>query len=483
MSIKSISINVGKALQVNALFMMLSVGVSLIYGMDSGFTPLLISGLITMIFGSFPLIFGKKAPQNSLQDGFITIVLSWFLSFIFGMLPYVLWGGEFTLMNAWFESVSGYTTTGSTILTNIEGLPKSLLFWRSSTHFIGGLGVIIFLLLILPDASPFKLKLSHLELSAITKDGYRYKSSKTVRVITSVYLGLTAVGILSLWLAGMDIFDAVNHSFSAVATGGFSTKNTSIMYYDSTAIDIVLMILMTLSAMHFGLIYAAFATRSIKPMGQSINRYYLCVILVLSVLVTISLMGRGGYESLGKAAVASSFQVISFITTTGFGQSDNAAWPVLANTLLLFAAFHCGCSGSTTGGIKADRMFIAFKAIGGEFKKRLAPSSIFRTKIGSSAVPEETVSSVFLYIVLYISILFLSFVAVLFTGVEIGEAFSGVLASIGNVGPGIGSLGTMGNYAAQPEAAKFIYTLDMFMGRLEIFPILIVISLLFKKER
>lgn len=483
MSIKSISINVGKALQVNALFMMLSVGVSLIYGMDSGFTPLLISGLITMIFGSFPLIFGKKAPQNSLQDGFITIVLSWFLSFIFGMLPYVLWGGEFTLMNAWFESVSGYTTTGSTILTNIEGLPKSLLFWRSSTHFIGGLGVIIFLLLILPDASPFKLKLSHLELSAITKDGYRYKSSKTVRVITSVYLGLTAVGILSLWLAGMDIFDAVNHSFSAVATGGFSTKNTSIMYYDSTAIDIVLMILMTLSAMHFGLIYAAFATRSIKPMGQSINRYYLCVILVLSVLVTISLMGRGGYESLGKAAVASSFQVISFITTTGFGQSDNAAWPVLANTLLLFAAFHCGCSGSTTGGIKADRMFIAFKAIGGEFKKRLAPSSIFRTKIGSSAVPEETVSSVFLYIVLYISILFLSFVAVLFTGVEIGEAFSGVLASIGNVGPGIGSLGTMGNYAAQPEAAKFIYTLDMFMGRLEIFPILIVISLIFKKER
>ena len=483
MSIKSISINVGKALQVNALFMMLSVGVSLIYGMDSGFTPLLISGLITMIFGSFPLIFGKKAPQNSLQDGFITIVLSWFLSFIFGMLPYVLWGGELTLMNAWFESVSGYTTTGSTILTNIEGLPKSLLFWRSSTHFIGGLGVIIFLLLILPDASPFKLKLSHLELSAITKDGYRYKSSKTVRVITSVYLGLTAVGILSLWLAGMDIFDAVNHSFSAVATGGFSTKNTSIMYYDSTAIDIVLMILMTLSAMHFGLIYAVFATRSIKPMGQSINRYYLCVILVLSVLVTISLMGRGGYESLGKAAVASSFQVISFITTTGFGQSDNAAWPVLANTLLLFAAFHCGCSGSTTGGIKADRMFIAFKAIGGEFKKRLAPSSIFRTKIGSSAVPEETVSSVFLYIVLYISILFLSFVAVLFTGVEIGEAFSGVLASIGNVGPGIGSLGTMGNYAAQPEAAKFIYTLDMFMGRLEIFPILIVISLIFKKER
>ena len=162
MSIKNISVNVGKALLINALFMLISVIVSAAYGFDSGFVPLLISCILTFLIGAFPMIFYKRSPQDSLQDGYTTIVLAWFLSFIFGMLPYIMWGGEFTIMNAWFESVSGYTTTGSTILTDIEALPKSLLFWRSSTHFIGGLGVIIFLLLILPDSSPFKLKLTHL---------------------------------------------------------------------------------------------------------------------------------------------------------------------------------------------------------------------------------------------------------------------------------------------------------------------------------
>ena len=272
MNIKAISLDIGKALQVNALFMLFALIVSVLYGMDSGFTPLLISFLITVIAGSFPMIFIKDAQQDTLQDGFITIVLSWLLSFIFGMLPYVLWGGEFTLMNAWFESVSGYTTTGSTILTDIEALPASLLFWRSSTHFIGGLGVIIFLLLILPDTSSFKFKLSHLELSSIAKEGYRYKSGKTVRVIVTVYIVLTIAETLCLWAAGMTLFDAVNHAFSTVATGGFSTRNLSIMYYDSNAINIILMVFMTLSAMHFGVIYSVFATRSLRPLKPPVTR-------------------------------------------------------------------------------------------------------------------------------------------------------------------------------------------------------------------
>ena len=176
MSIKAITTNIGKALLINALFMLISIGVSIVYGFDSAFTPLLISFLVTFITGIFPFIFVKDAPATSMQAGFLTIVISWLLSFIFGMLPYVLWGGEFTLMNAWFESVSGYTTTGSTILTDIEALPKSLLFWRSSTHFIGGLGVIIFLLMIIPDSSPAKLRLTHLELSTLSKEGYKYSS-------------------------------------------------------------------------------------------------------------------------------------------------------------------------------------------------------------------------------------------------------------------------------------------------------------------
>ena len=221
MNVKAISLNVGKALLVSALFMFLSIIVSIIEGYDSAFTPLLISFIITLLVGAFPFIFVKKNEALSLNDGFLTIVLSWVLSFIFGTMPYVLWGGEFTLINAWFESVSGYTTTGATILTNVEALPKSLLFWRSSTHFIGGLGVIVFLLLVMPQASPFRLKLTNMEMSALSKGGYRYNSTKIIHVITGVYFAFALVIFLSLWAAGMTLFDAINHAFSIAATGGF----------------------------------------------------------------------------------------------------------------------------------------------------------------------------------------------------------------------------------------------------------------------
>lgn len=483
MNVKAISTNIGKALIINALFMFISILVSIANGFDSAFTPLVISFIATIITGVFPFIFVKDRPSTSLQSGYLTIVLSWLLSFIFGMLPYVLWGGEFTLVNAWFESVSGYTTTGSTILTNIEALPKSLLFWRSSTHFIGGLGVIVFLLMILPDSSPFKLKLTHLELSSLSKEGYRFKSGKTARVMATVYIGLTIAETLCLWAAGMSLFDAVNHAFSTVATGGFSTKNSSIMHYDSEVIDIIITIFMTLSAMHFGVIFAAFAKRSLKPLNNPVTKYYISIIAICSLLIGFNLRFQGGYTSWGSSFLDSTFQTVSFLTTTGFGQADTAGWPLLANAILIFVSIHCGCSGSTTGGIKADRMYISFKAIWSDFQKRLHPSSLFRTKVGSKVITEEKISSVFLFIVLYIFVLFLSFVLVLMCGMDISEAFSGTIASLGNVGPGIGQLGTMGNYASLPSAVKIIFTMDMFFGRVEIFPILIVISMIGNRQK
>ncbi|MBQ6710570.1 MAG: TrkH family potassium uptake protein [Bacteroidales bacterium] len=478
MTVKAISTNIGKALLINALFMFISILVAVFNGMDSGFTPMVISFLVTAITGIFPFIFVKDKPSTTLHSGYLTIVFSWILSFIFGMLPYVLWGGEFTLVNAWFESVSGYTTTGSTILTDIEALPKSLLFWRSSTHFIGGLGVIVFLLMVLPDSSPFKLRLTNLELSSLSKEGYRYKSGKTARVMVSVYICLTIAETLCLWAAGMTLFDAVNHAFSTVATGGFSTKNTSVMHFDSVAIDIIITVFMTLSSLHFGVLFAVVAKRSLKPLRNPISRYYICVIAVFSIIIACSLKIQGGYQTWGKSLLDATFQTVSFISTTGFGQADNASWPLLANAILLFASFHCGCSGSTTGGIKADRMFISLKAAYGDIQKRLHPTSLFRTKVGGRALDEDTVSSVFLYIVLYIITLFLSFVIVLICGLDIAEAFSGTVASLGNVGPGVGQLGTMGNYASLPAVVKFIFTIDMFLGRVEIFPILIVLSMI-----
>ena len=478
MIVKAISTNIGKALLINALFMLISILVAVFNGMDSGFTPMVISFLVTAITGIFPFIFVKDKPSTTLHSGYLTIVFSWILSFMFGMLPYVLWGGEFTLANAWFESVSGYTTTGSTILTDIEALPKSLLFWRSSTHFIGGLGVIVFLLMVLPDSSPFKLRLTNLELSSLSKEGYRYKSGKTARVMVSVYICLTIAETLCLWAAGMTLFDAVNHAFSTVATGGFSTKNASVMHFDSAAIDIIITLFMALSSLHFGVLFAVVAKRSLKPLRNPISRYYICVIAVFSIIIACSLKIQGGYQTWGKSLLDATFQTVSFISTTGFGQADNAAWPLLANAILLFASFHCGCSGSTTGGIKADRMFISLKAAYGDIQKRLHPTSLFRTKVGGRALDEDTVSSVFLYIVLYIITLFLSFVIVLICGLDIAEAFSGTVASLGNVGPGVGQLGTMGNYASLPAVVKFIFTIDMFLGRVEIFPILIVLSMI-----
>ena len=478
MTIKAISTNIGKALLINALFMLISILVAVFNGMDSGFTPMVISFLVTAITGIFPFIFVKDKPSTTLHSGYLTIVFSWILSFMFGMLPYVLWGGEFTLANAWFESVSGYTTTGSTILTDIEALPKSLLFWRSSTHFIGGLGVIVFLLMVLPDSSPFKLRLTNLELSSLSKEGYRYKSGKTARVMVSVYICLTIAETLCLWAAGMTLFDAVNHAFSTVATGGFSTKNASVMHFDSAAIDIIITVFMALSSLHFGVLFAVVAKRSLKPLRNPISRYYICVIAVFSIIIACSLKIQGGYQTWGKSLLDATFQTVSFISTTGFGQADNAAWPLLANAILIFASFHCGCSGSTTGGIKADRMFISLKAAYGDIQKRLHPTSLFRTKVGGRALDEDTVSSVFLYIVLYIITLFLSFVIVLICGLDIAEAFSGTVASLGNVGPGVGQLGTMGNYASLPAVVKFIFTIDMFLGRVEIFPILIVLSMI-----
>lgn len=483
MNVKAISVNVGKALLVSALFMFLSLIISMLEGRDAAFAPLLISFIITLLVGSFPFIFVKGIQPLSLKDGFLTIVLSWLLSFIFGMLPYVLYGGEFTLINAWSESVSGYTTTGSTILNDIEALPRSLVFWRSSTHYIGGLGVVVFLLLVIPEASPYRLKLTNMEMSSLSKEGYRYKSSKVVRVITTVYVTLTVTSFFALWAAGMPLFDAVNHAFSIAATGGFSTKNMSVGAFGSDAINLVVLFFMAVCAMHFGLIYAVFATGSLKPLKNSVVRYYFGSIAVMSLIIMFSLMTKGGYESWSRALLDSSFTVVSYLSTAGFAICDNSTWPWLAGVVLLMASFQCGCAGSTTGGIKVDRIIIAFKAISNEIRRRLHPSSVSHARLSGQHLADDAVNAVLMYIVVYFLVIFVSILAVILCGTEATEAVSGVIASVGSVGPGLGELGCLDNYSAQPAMAKFIYSFDMFLGRVEIYPVFVVISMIFRRTK
>jgi trk system potassium uptake protein TrkH len=234
--------------------------------------------------------------------------------------------------------------------------------------------------------------------------------------------------------------------------------------------------------MHFGLIYAVFVTRSFKPFRNSVTRYYFASIAVMSVVIMYSLLKDGGYQSWGRALMDSTFTVVSYMSTAGFAICDNAVWPSLAGIVLLFVSFQCGCSGSTTGGIKVDRIVIAFKAIGHEIKRRLHPSSVSQVRMSGQNLSDSSVNAVMMFIVVYVFTIFLSVLCVMLCGSDAATAVSGVVASVGSVGPGLGELGCMDNYSAQPVMAKFIYTFDMFLGRVEIFPVLVVLSMIFKRR-
>ena len=482
MNVKVISRNVGVALLVSALFMLLSVFVSLAEGKDSGLAPLLISFSLTFIVGIFPFIFVRGTDRITLKDGYMIIFLSWLLSFLFGALPYTLWGGPFTLTNAWFESVSGFTTTGATILEDIEALPRSLLFWRSSTHFIGGLGVVVFLLLIIPNSSPVRLRLTNMELSSLSRDEYSARANKTVFIFASVYLGICLLALVSYLLAGMSPFDAVTHAFSVCATGGFSPRNLSIGHFHSPLIDVVTIIFMLLASIHFGLIYMTVVTRSLRPLKNPVLRFYLLSLSVIIILTSISLKYHGTVSSWGQAFLDGSFQVVSYASTTGFAITDNATWPVLPCFLLVLVSLICGCAGSTTGGIKVDRMLVLFKAIRMQNQKILSPSSLFEVWMGNRILHDEDIYPHVLYISMFFLLIGLSAILCMVLGDPNNHALTGSIAMLSNVGPSLGAIGSLGNYNMEPTWMKIIFSLDMFLGRVEIYPVLAVMAAVFKRK-
>lgn len=482
MNFKAISRNIGYALLVSALFMLLSVVISVIDG-DTAYEPLLISFLITFIVGIFPFIFVRKTSQISLKDGYLIIVLSWLLSFVFGMLPYALWGGPFTLANAWFESVSGYTTTGATILNDVEALPRSLLFWRSSTHFIGGLGVVVFLLLVIPDSSPMRLRLTNMELSSLSKVGYSTRTNKTVYIFAYVYLALAALSFLAYLLAGMSVFDAICHAFSVSASGGFSTKNFSIASFNSPAIEAVTLVFMLASSLHFGLLYLSVINKSFRPLNNPVLKFYVTVLIVVTFCVGLSLKFNGVEESFGSALWKGAFQTVSAASTTGFAITDNASWPLLPSAFLMFTAVMCGCAGSTTGGVKADRLLVLFKTMGRQIGRILHPSSVNEVRLGSRLLRDEEVAPHILYLSIYNLLLAFSVLVAMSTGMGGVDSLVGSVVSLGNVGPAIGDMGYMGSYNAIPAVTKLLYTFDMFLGRVEIYPVLAVVAMIFDTKR
>ena len=477
MNISVVSRNIGIALLFNAFFMFLSVVVSVLYDFDSAFSPLLLSAVITFTTGLFPLIFVRTHEEIHIKEGFTIIVLSWILSCIFGMLPYVLWGGEFTLINAWFESVSGYTTTGGTILQDIEALPKSLLFWRSSTHFIGGIGVVVFMLLILPMVSTFKMRLSKMEMTSLSKENYRLRTKEAIRVIATVFVGLTVTSAIAFMIAGMGPFDAVNHAFSVAATGGFSTKNASIGAFGSFGVELVAAIYMIIGGMHFGLIYQAFSHRSPKLFKSPVTKLYLGTIVVATVIVAADLLISGTGSSVWDTLWMAFFNVASYISTTGFATVDCSVWPALSILLLMFLSVQCACSGSTSGGLKTDRILIFWKSFRVQLRKQMHPSAVIPTRVGTSIVDTQMVAAVNLYVVVYFLFLFVGAAALCMMGVDYMDAFSASISNLGNVGPGFGNVGALDNFSQIPVLGKFILAAQMLLGRLEIYSLIIMFSI------
>ena len=482
MNLKVISRNVGIALLVSSLFMLLSVGISLLDGGDSALAPLLISFALTFTVGIFPFIFVRRTERITLKDGYMIIFLSWLLSFLFGMLPYALWGGPFTLANAWFESVSGFTTTGSTILEDVEALPRSLLFWRASTHFIGGLGVVVFLLLIIPNSSPVRLRLTNMELSSLSRDDYRSRANKTVFIFAWVFLGICALAFVSYMLAGMGPFDAICHAFSVCATGGFSSRNLSIGYFQSDLISVLTIVFMFLASVHFGLIFMILATRTLRPLNNPVLKFYAMTLIVASLLSGFSLKMQGVDATWWKAFLDASFHVVSYASTSGLAISDNSVWPMLPCFILFLLSLVCGCAGSTSGGLKSDRVLVLVKAVRMQIVKTLYPSSVFEVKFGNRVLRDEEVYPQILYIAMFFLLIGLSSILCILFGDPNQHALLGTVASLTNVGPSLGTIGSFGNYNAEPNALKLIFSFDMFLGRVEIYPVFAVFASIFHQR-
>lgn len=460
---------IGMVLVFIAAFMLASAGVSLVNDHDSAFYPLLLASFLTAILGLFPLIFVERADDIKTKEGYAIVVGSWLVASVVGMIPYLIWGGEFTLVNAWFESVSGFTTTGASILNDIEFLPRGLLFWRSASTWIGGIGVVMFALVILPTMGRSRQLLYNVELSTIAKDNFHYRSREIMRILVFVYVGLTVVATVLLKFSGMCWFDAVSHAMSACGTSGFSTKNASVAFFDNPMIELVMMGAMTLSGIHFGILYATITGRRNNIFRSEIVHAYIGMMLIASIVIAASLYSENIYPTFLESLRHASFQVVSLTSTSGFATADTNLWTPLAIILLIFCSIVCGCAGSTSGGMKVDRLVLALKVIRNRVKLQQHPNAVISTKTDGMVQGDNVLTMVLTFIVAYLILVLMGTIVYAMFGCDITTSFTAAIACISNVGPGFGEVGSLDNYAELPTILKLNSTLLMLVGRLEIF--------------
>lgn len=480
MNYKMIFKSLGTVLCIEAACMVPSLLVSLIYWQGDT-VSFLLSILILAAFG-FGLHRIKTATNDIYaRDGFAIVALGWLLVSIFGALPFLISGAIPSVMDALFESVSGFSTTGASILRKVEELPKGILFWRSFTHWMGGMGVLILMLAILPSVKANTLHIMKAESPGPAPGKFVPKMGQVAKILYGIYVALTAVEVIFLLAGGMPVYDSLIHAFGTASTGGFSNRNASVGAYGSVYIETVITVFMLLFGVNFTVYYTMFKGNVKSILRDEELRFYLGTVLAAIVLITWNIRGSV-FQSIGDAIRYSSFQVSSIITTTGYATADFNLWPLFSQWLIVLLMLIGASAGSTGGGMKCLRIILLFKIIKREIVKIIHPRSVQTVKINGSVVDEEILSGVMAFFFVYIAIFAASTVIVSLDNKDMISSSTAVLSAISNIGPGLGTVGPTGNYADFSLISKAVLSLCMIIGRLEIYPILLLFAPTFWKR-
>ena len=463
---------IGLLLAFESMLLLACCCVSMIYG-ESDLMSFVVSFAVCLSVSAILLVYGRRRKcAMSRNEGYIVVALSWVFFSVFGMVPY-LWGGFIpNITDAFFETMSGFTTTGATILDNIESMPHGILFWRSLTQWIGGLGIVCFTIVLLPGFGASSQMLYLSEATGVTHNKLYPKTRVMARYIFMVYILLTAIESALLMAGGMGLFDALCHSMTTTATGGFSTKQESIAYWHSPYMEYVVSIFMLLSAINFSLYIVAFKSKWKKLREFVELKWFACSVGLLTLIISAVLFLNNGYSA-EEAFRKSLFQVATCHTSCGFATDDYNLWPPFTWMLLIFAMLSGGCTGSTSGGVKNLRLIIIANCIRNQFRQILHPRAVLPVKVGG-LFDNKLLTTVLVFFAAYLSVAFIGWTLLMAFGVGFTEAMSTVISSMGNVGPGLGSFGPAFSWAALPDAAKWILSSLMLIGRLEIFGFLLI---------
>ena len=474
---------IGMLLFIEAAFLLSGVGVSLFYG-ENTVKPLLYSCGIIALTGALLVTLCKGGERSiSRKDGYVVVTLCWVVFSLFGTLPYMLTGSIPGFTDAFFETMSGFTTTGATILQDIEALPKSILFWRMMTHWVGGLGIVFFTVAVFPIFGLNDINLFSAESVGPIRSKLHPRISVTARWILTIYVALTIFCTIALRMAGMGWFDAVCHAMSTIATGGFSTKQASIAAFNSPLIEYVITFFMFVSGVNLSLLYLAiFRARLMALLRDTEFKTYFMIVAAFSLVISVALFFTTDLGVEGSLR-ASLFQVVAIQTTTGFATVNYAVWMPLLWLLLCALMFIGACSGSTSGAMKCARISILFKVMWNEFKRIVHPNAVIPVRMTGRIIPSNVQSAILAYTVIYIFMLVAGLFVNMAFGVDFLDAFSLSVASVGNVGPALGNYGPMESFAPLPAAVKWFSAFQMLVGRLEFFAVLLLLTPVFWRRR